>query len=311
MHCRLSFLILIALIAAAIPPASTASRQQKPQSGKPQQPPPKPRERVVIETHFVTVNVKVVDDFGRFVVGLKKEDFEIYDNEIKQEVAQFSDEDTPISVGFVYDVSGSMNGLSARAFALLRQFFDYSHNEDEYFIMAFNNKPRLVQDFTSLPEEIINRMIHIPAKGSTSLYDAVYLAAEKVKQGRHQKKALLIFSDGEENSSRYSGKELANLLKETDIQIYTVGMDQLSGGGAVLRDLSEPTGGLAGFPMGFAEAEHFYARLALLLRRQYVLGFYPTDTSKKKAWHKLHVKLNAPKQMRRLTLSYRKGYPAF
>jgi Ca-activated chloride channel family protein len=207
----------------------------------------------------------------------------------------------------VYDVSGSMNGLSQQSLSMLRAFFDYTHPEDEFFIMAFNNKPQLVQDFTSVPEEILNRVFYIPPKGSTSLYDAAYLATEKVKQGRHHKKALMIFSDGGENSSRYTSRELRNMLRETDVQIYTVGF----GNGGVLEDIVEPTGGLTGFLNSSADAEHYYARLALLLRKQYVIGFYPTDATNKAPWHKVQVKLNAPKQMGPLTLSYRKGYPAF
>src|SRR5262245_923123 len=307
MQYRLSFPVLIVLAVTVPFPVSSALQLQNAQSDKTPQSQEKQRDKVVIETKLVNVPVKVFDDFGRFVVGLTKEDFEVFDNEVKQQITHFSDEDSPVSLGFVYDISGSMNGLTGRALSLLRRFFDNSHPEDEFFILAFNNKTRLVQDFTSIPEEIVNRVFSIRAGGNTSLYDAAYVATEKVKQGRHQKKALLIFSDGEENSSRYTGKELRALLKETDVQIYTIGF----GTGGVLEDIAEPTGGLSAFPMGVYDAEHFYTRLALLLRRQYVIGFYPTDTSNKIPWHKLHVKLNAPKQMRPLTLSYRKGYPAF
>lgn len=289
-------LLLALLLAATAAPAQ--QKEQKPQ---------RPGDRVTIETRLVNLTVKVADRMGRFVVGLNKEDFEIYDNGVRQQIAFFSDEDAPVSLGLVYDVSGSMRGLSHQSLAMLRAFFEYTHKEDEFFILAFNNKPQLVQDFTSVPEEILNRVFYIPPKGSTSLYDAAYLAAEKVKQGRHHKKALVIFSDGGENSSRYTSRELRNLLKETDVQIYTVGF----GDGGVLQDIVEPTGGLTGFPTTPADAEHFYSRLALLLRKQYVIGFYPTDATNQVPWHKVQVKLNAPKQMGPLTLSYRKGYPAF
>jgi Ca-activated chloride channel homolog len=276
-------------------------------SGKRQEPEQKPGDKLVIPTHLVTVNVKVIDEMGRFVVGLSKDDFEIYDNGVRQDIAMFSDEDSPISLGFVYDVSGSMSGLTQHSLSRLRSFFDHSHSEDEFFLLTFNKKTKLEQDFTSIPENIINRAVRIPPGGSTSLYDAAYIAAEKVKKGRHQKKALLIFSDGMENSSRYTGKELRNMLKETDVQIYTIGF----GDEGALREIAEPTGGISGSPYGIDDTEHFYTRLALMLRRQYVIGFYPSDTTRTIPWHKLHIKLNAPKQMRKLTLSYRKGYPAF
>jgi Ca-activated chloride channel family protein len=191
---------------------------------------------------------------------------------------------------------------------MLRQFFENSHPEDEFCIYAFNNRVRLVQDFTSLPETILNRVFYIKSGGSTALYDAIYLAVEKVRQGRHQKKVVLIFSDGEENSSRYSSRELQNLLKENDVQIYAIGMNEYSGGGGALRFISGLTGGQAFFPDDGFAAEVTYTKLALMLRRQYVLGFYPTNTAVDTGWHKLYVRLKAPKQLGKLRLSYKDGY---
>ncbi len=304
LHRRSLLLSSIFGLAALFPAGAFLQQAEKKVDPRPQQ---KNDDKLKLRTDVVNITVKVSDTAGRFVVGLKKEEFEVYDNGVKQEISFFADEDDPISLGFVYDISGSMGGYSGLSRSLLRQFFDHSHKEDEYFIMAFSKKPTLLQDFTPAPEEVINRVVMIKPGGSTSLYDAAYLATEKVKQGRHQKKALIIFSDGQENSSRYSGKELRNLLKETDVQIYTIGF----GDGGVLKDIAEPTGGLTGFPYDYATAEHFYTRLALLLRKQYVIGFYPTDASGKESWHKLEVKVKAPHQMGRLRLSYRKGYPSF
>jgi Ca-activated chloride channel family protein len=302
---RRSLLVAVVFGLATFPPfVAYVQQPDKKTDYRPQQ---KSDDKVKIRTDVVNLTVKVSDTAGRFVMGLNKEDFEVYDNGVKQEIAFFSDEDDPISLGFVYDISGSMAGFSSQQLSMLRRFFDHSHQQDEYFIMTFNNKPKLIQDFTSSPEEIVNRVYYLPAKGSTSLYDAAYLATEKVRQGRHHKKALIIFSDGMENSSRYSGKELRNLLKETNVQIYTIGF----GDGGVLKDIAEATDGLAGFPYDYATAEHFYTRLALLLRKQYVIGFYPTDTSGKDSWHKVQVKVKAPRQMGRLILSFRKGYPSF
>lgn len=309
MHFRFSLaaLLVLCLLPGPFRAALALDQTKNKQSGQRQAPEQKPGDRLLISTHLVTINVKVIDDMGRFVVGLAKDNFEVYDNSIRQEIAMFSDEDSPISLGFVYDVSGSMRGLSQRSLSMLRSFFDQSHPDDEFFLLTFNGKTKLVQDFTTYPENIINRAVMIPPGGSTSLYDAAYLAAEKVKQGRHQKKALLIFSDGQENSSRYTGGELRKMLKETDVQIYTIGF----GTEGALRDIAEPTGGISAMPFGIDDTEHFYTRLALMLRRQYVIGFYPTDTTRSVAWHKLEVKLDAPKRMRKITLSYRKGYPAF
>jgi Ca-activated chloride channel family protein len=286
-------------------PSTALTSIQGPDS---KQGPQNPQDKIVINTKLVNLTVSVNDKLGRFVAGLSKEDFEIFDDNIKQDVAFFSDDDAPISLGIVYDVSGSMGNFSSRSLAMLRYFFDNSHTEDEFYVYAFNNRVQLVQDFTSLPEALLNRVTFIKAKGSTALFDATYAAVEKVREGRHHKKVILIFSDGEENSSRYSGRELQNLLKENDVQIYAIGMSEISSGAGTLKFIAEPTGGQALFPFDYASAEVVYTRLALMLRRQYVIGFYPSNATSGTAWHKLNVQIKAPKQLGKLKLSYKNGY---
>jgi Ca-activated chloride channel homolog len=272
------------------------------------QDPQKPQDRIVIKTNLVNLTVTVSDRLGRFVTGLSKEDFEVYDDNVKQQIAFFANEDSPVSMGIVYDVSGSMNNFSAHSVRMLRQFFENSHKEDEFFVIAFNNRTQLVHDFSSLPEEIINRVGFIRSEGSTALFDATYLATEKVRHGRHHKKVLLIFSDGEENSSRYSGRELKNLLKETDVQIYAIGMSEWGSGAPTLKFIAQPTGGQAFFPVDYGSAEFVYTRLALMLRNQYVIGFYPNNTGYDAKWHKVRLLLNAPKQLGKLNIFYKNGY---
>ncbi|HMB30083.1 MAG TPA: VWA domain-containing protein [Blastocatellia bacterium] len=286
-------------------PSTALISRQGPDS---KQAPQNPQDKIVINTKLVNLTVSVNDKLGRFVAGLTKDDFEIFDDNIKQDVAFFSDDDAPISLGIVYDVSGSMGNFSSRSLAMLRYFFDNSHKEDEFYVYAFNNRVQLVQDFTSLPEALLNRVTFIKAKGSTALFDATYAAVEKIREGRHHKKVILIFSDGEENSSRYSGRELQNLLKENDVQIYAIGMSEISNGAGTLKFIAEPTGGQALFPFDYASAEVVYTRLALMLRRQYVIGFYPSNVTSGTTWHKLNVQIKAPKQLGKLKLSYKNGY---
>jgi Ca-activated chloride channel homolog len=271
----------------------------------------KPDDKIRLSTRLVSMIVTVSDPYGRFVTGLSKEQFEVYDETVKQEIAIFSDEDAPLTLGIIYDVSGSMSDLTQRSFAALKKFFDTSHDDDEYFVVAFNDKPKLVQDFTASPNEILNKTVFIKAKGSTALYDATYLAVEKVKQGRHPKKALLILSDGLDNNSRYSGKELRSLLKEADVQIYSIGWTELLGGSGILKQLSEWSGGRAFFPYDDRMVGDIYTRIAVMLRHQYVLGFYPSDLSATNKWRNVRLKVNAPKGLGRLSLSYKKGYQSF
>src|SRR5215831_18492859 len=197
---------LTLLLATAFPaPSRILSYQDRDKSGKQSAKPgepgsqtQRPADRVKIETKLVNVPLTVSDRYGRFVTGLNKDNFEVYDDNVKQKIEHFTDEDAPISLGIIYDVSGSMSNLTSRSVQALRRFFETTHEEDEFFIVAFNDRANLLQDYTPSIDDILNRVIFIKAKGSTALYDAVYLGIEKAKQGRHPKKALLIISDGEE-----------------------------------------------------------------------------------------------------------------
>ena len=268
-------------------------------------------DKIQLQARLVSLTVTVSDSLGRFVTGLQQRHFQVFDDGVKQEIAHFSDDDAPLTLGIIYDVSGSMSDLTSRSFQALRLFFDTSHEDDEYFIIAFNNRAQLVQDFTSSPNDIMSRVIFVKAKGSTALYDGVYLGLEKAKQGRHRKKALLIISDGEENSSRYSARELREMLKESDVPVYGIGISQLYSGIGTLQSLSGWSGGMTFAPADEPQTRDIYTRIALMLRHQYVIGFYPTDASSPTDWHKVRITINGPKGLGRLSLSYRNGYRSF
>ncbi len=285
------------LISQTPPPPKEKPPESAPQS----QQNPKP---LVIKTNMVSVTVTVSDKNRRFVTGLTKEQFAVYDDKVKQDIALFATQDSPLTLGIVYDVSGSMNPLSTQSFRALKGLFEYSHTDDEYFVVSFNDRAKLIQDFTSVPENILNKAVFIKPKGSTALFDAIYLALEKVKEGRHEKKALLIISDGEENGSRYSFGELRKALRETDAQLFAIGL----GTGGTLPHITETSGGLTFFPQEYGEVGDIYTRIALMLRNQYVVGFYPNGESTTTRWHKLQIKVNAPKQLGKLTVFHRNGY---
>jgi Ca-activated chloride channel family protein len=268
-------------------------------------------DQIKLKTKLVSLTVTVADPLGRFVTGLKKENFVVHDDDVRQEIAHFGDEDAPITMGFIYDVSGSMSSLTSQSFLALRRFFDTSHEDDEYFIIAFNSKPQLVQDFTASPTEITSRVTFVKAKGSTALYDAVYLGIEKANQGRHKKRALLLISDGEENNSRYSFKELRDRLKESDVAVYSLGISRYSAGTGVLEGISNSSGGRTFLTWDEPQFRDIYTRIAIMLRHQYVIGFYPSDAERKVDWHNVRVSIQAPKGLGRLTLNYKKQYRSF
>jgi len=295
--------------------ARTPGAQEKKQSEDSQTKAPvagdQSKDQIQLKARLVSMTVTVLDPLGRFVTGLDKRNFQVFDDGVKQEITHFSDEDAPLTLGIIYDVSGSMGDLTSRSFQTLRRFFDTSHQEDEYFIIAFNNRARLVQDFTTSPSEIMSRVIFVKAKGSTALYDGVYLGIEKARQGRHQKKALLIISDGEENSSRYSGRELREMLKESDVPVYAIGISQLYAGMGTLQSLSGWSGGMTFAPADEPQTRDIYTRIALMLRHQYAIGFYPTDAASTVDWHKVRINVSAPRGLGRLSLNYKKGYRSF
>ncbi|HET9529154.1 MAG TPA: VWA domain-containing protein [Blastocatellia bacterium] len=276
-------------------------------------------QKIILDTKLVNVTVTVTDSYGRFVTGLRKEHFEVFDDKVKQQIAHFSDEDAPVSLGIVYDVSGSMKSRVARSFNSLKRFFDSSHQDDDFFLIAFNERANLVQDFTTSPDQILGRLMFVDAKKSTALYDAAYLAVEKVGQGRHSKKALLLLSDGQDNNSRYSYKELRNRIKESDVLVYAIGItdpahDSLAGmGRSILEEIARMSGGRAFFPNAYNEMEltEICTRIALELRHQYSIGFYPTDTGTDAKWHKVKVRVDPPRGIGRLSLSYKNGYQSF
>jgi Ca-activated chloride channel family protein len=278
-----------------------------------------PDDKVHLGTDLVNVTVSVTDSYGRFVTGLSRDHFEIFDDKVKQQIAHFTDDDVPVSLGIVYDVSGSMKERIGRSIRALRRFIDTSHQDDDFFLIAFNDRANLAEDFTTSGEKIASHLMFVAPRGSTALYDAAYLGVEKVTQGRHKKRALLIISDGQDNNSRYSYKELRNRVKEADVQIYAIGItdpavDSLAGyGRSVLEEMARMTGGRAFFPNAYNEPEliEICTRIALELRHQYSLAFYPTDLDRQSKWHKVQVKLNPPKGLGRLSLNYREGYESF
>ena len=279
----------------------------------------RPDDKIILDTSVVNVIVSVTDPYGRFVTGLTRDHFEVFDDKVKQQIAHFTDDDAPVSLGIVYDVSGSMKERIGRSIRALRRFIETSHDDDDFFLIGFNDRAKLVQDYTTSGDNILGHLMFVQPKGSTALYDAAYIAVEKVQQGRHSKKALLLISDGQDNNSRYTYKELRNRVKEADVQIYAIGItdpanDALSGfGRSILEEITRMTGGRAFFPNAYNEAElvEICTRIALELRHQYSVGFYPTDIQSEAKWHKVQVRVNPPRGLGRLSLMYKDGYQSF
>jgi Ca-activated chloride channel family protein len=274
---------------------------------------------IKVKTDLVTLTLTVTDLYGRYVSGLDKKAFTIIDNNQEQEITYFSDADAPISIGIVFDVSGSMSREKiAKSRRALEKFINTSHPSDEYSLISFNDRAKLLLDRTRDGEALLQKLTLIETKGNTALYDAVYLGVERVMRGTRQKKALLVISDGQDNSSRYNFSEVRRTMKESDVVIYGVGIldgrdaGSMEGiqGQAFLDELASVTGGKSFYPQTDIELDEIFERIALELRHQYSIGYTPKDFAPDGKWHKVKTKVKPPRGLPRLTVRSREGYYA-
>ncbi len=307
------------------PPAAPPSANQDAQVEivprlKPSNVVPTVRGDIRVDTTMVLINVTVTDPLNRFVTGLEKEHFRLFEDKAEQTIAQFSSEDAPLSVGLVFDTSGSMGPKLQKSRLAAAEFFKTSNPEDEFFLAAFNDRPKLQVPFTHSPEEIQNSLTFTESKGRTALLDAIYLAMNTMRKAHNPRKAILVISDGGDNSSRYTESEIKNAVREADVQIYAIGIfepmasrgrtaEELNGPG-LLSELAEQTGGRAFQVENLNELPDVAAKIGIELRNQYLLGYIPTNKERDGKYRHVQVKLVQPRGLPPLKAYYRLGYYA-
>jgi len=273
-----------------------------------------------IDTTLVLIPVTVTDPMGRFVTGLDKENFKIAEDKVDQEITQFSSEDAPLSVGVVFDTSGSMGDKLVKSRQAVAQFMRTANPQDEFFLIQFNDRPELMVPFTPATEEIQNRLTFVQSKGRTALLDGVYMAMNHMKKARNPRKAILIISDGGDNSSRYTESEVKNAVKEADVQIYAIGIfepmasrgrtpEELTGP-ALLGEITEQTGGRHFAVDNLAELPDVAAKIGIELRNEYVLGYTPKNVARDGKYRHVQVKLVKTTGLPQLKAIFRTGYYA-
>ena len=278
------------------------------------------RPDIRVDTTVVLIPVAVTDPYSRFVTGLERENFKLYEEKVEQEVTQFSSEDAPLSVGIVFDTSGSMGAKLQKSRQAVAQFLKTANPEDEFFLVQFNDRPELTVPFTPDTEEVQNRLTFVQSKGRTALFDGVYLAMHEMSKARNPRKAILIISDGGDNSSRYTESEVRNKVRETDVQIYAIGIfepggargrtpEEMSGPG-LLGEMTESTGGRHFAVDNLAELPDVAAKIGLELRNQYVLGYTPKNATRDGKYRRVQVKLVKTAGLPPLKAMYRTGYYA-
>ncbi len=310
-------LIVATLLSVALPAVmiARAARSRSPQENSAEK---KTNQTLKVDVDLVLVNATVTDQLNRYVSGLESEHFQVWEDKIEQKVAYFNAEDVPISIGIIFDVSGSMKDKIGTAREAAATFLKTGNPDDEYFLVTFANRPEVVADFTTDVTKLQSKLLLTPAKGMTAMYDSVYVGLEKLKEGTNPKKALLLITDGEDNRSRYTFQNVKDFVKEQDVQIYGIGIvdewnSQLSAGHtgrAMIEELADLTGGRAFFPDSVYELEDICTKIAVELKNQYVLGFHSANGAKDGKWRKLRVRVNPPKGIEHLNVRAKSGYYA-
>jgi Ca-activated chloride channel family protein len=270
-----------------------------------------------VDVDLVLVPVTVTDPMNRLVTGLEKENFQLFEGSSQQDIRTFSSEDAPVSLGVIFDSSGSMTSKMDRAKEAVIEFFKTANPQDEFFMITFSDEPEEVSDFTSSVDEIQNKLVFAVPRHRTALLDAIYMGVNKMRQARYPKKALLIISDGGDNHSRYTENEIKSVVKEADVMIYAIGIyDRYASaieerlGPELLGDITELSGGRAFTIDNPNDLGDVATKIGVELRNQYVLGYRPNKIVRDGKWRKIKVKLLPPKGLPPLRVYARTGYYA-
>jgi Ca-activated chloride channel family protein len=303
---------LAVLCLAAIAAAQVTIPQRKKPAPKEA---PKPSANIRVDTSLILVPCTVNDPINRPVSGLEKENFRVFDDGVEQQIAQFAMDDQPVAVGLVFDTSGSMGDKLRMSRMAAHTFFHISNPEDEFFLVEFDDAPHLRVRLTHDVGDIEDKLTFSKSHGSTALLDAIFLALHEMKNTKLTKKALLLITDGGDNHSRYSVKEVQSVVRESDTLIYSIGV---FGGGAspeetdgpwLLRKISEQTGGRL-FVAGAAELPDIAQKIGIELHNRYILAFTPQNLQRDGKLHRITVKVVPPRGLPKLHATWRTGYNA-
>src|SRR5579864_6475144 len=269
------------------------------------------------DSDLILVPATVTDPMDRLVTGLDKDNFAIYQDKVKESVQALWSDDTPVSVGIIFDVSGSMNDKVLQARQAVSEFLKTANPQDEFFLITFSDRPQLTAGFSRKIENVEDRLALTPAKGSTALLDAIYLALSTMENAHNKRKALLIISDGGDNHSRYTENEVKSMVQEADVQIFAMGLfdalpttpeEQL--GPELLSQITRITGGESFTVSNLNDLSDVATKISIALRNEYILAYKPTIKPHDGRWHKIKVKLLPPKGLPELHVSAKKGFYA-
>lgn len=272
---------------------------------------------VKVDVNLVRINAVVIDQAGRIRTDLGQTDFRVWEDKVEQHILSVDAEDVPASIGIILDVSSSMSRKISDEDKALEELLENGDSEDEYMVVKFSDRARLAQTFTRDLSRLQRSLHETIMSGMTAMYDALYLGTERVNLGHHARKALLLITDGNDNRSRYDLRQVDEFLKETNIQIYPIGImdgrsdsDETDDERYALQDLAYTSGGHAFFPNSLRELADICAKIATELKTQYVIAYKSTNASKDGEWRKIRVRLRRRAELKHLVVKARSGYYA-
>ena len=284
----------LCLLRANDPPARGRSVSPKPAP---------PSASIRVDVQAIMVPVTVTDAMDRPVHDLKKEDFHLFEDGARQEIVSLSTVDVPASVGVIFDASSSMARKLGASVDAVDQFFKTSIPGDEFLLVRFNDRPHFITGFTPDTADISGWLHATRPHGLTALNDAIYLGIQKMKAARNGRKVLLVLSDGGDNNSSYSKRQLQRLVREADVQIYSISLLE---GSSLLESISGETGGRMYRVRTAAELPNTIDKLSREIRSRYVLTYYSNPPRNDGKYRRLNVAVADPM----LRVSWRRGYYA-
>jgi Ca-activated chloride channel family protein len=269
--------------------------------------PERARATLRMDVRMVQIPVTVTDLRGAPVLGLPKTSFRVFENEIEQPITALSVSDAPVSAGIVFDSSRSMKPRLADSRAALDQFLETRGRQDEFLLVRFSDQPELLVPFTSNAADISSPLASVNARGWTALVDAICLATHQVRKGRHERKVLLVLTDGNDNNSRYSEAELVRLLREADVRVYAISLIERS---RFLQKICEESGGRIIWVRRMGDLAAAMEELSRQIRSEYLVSYIPPDLQNDGRYHRVRVEVQPPEGMAKVYPAWRHGYLA-
>lgn len=277
-----------------------------------------PKSDISVDSSLVLVPTQVTDVIGTPITDLHKGDFKIFEDGVEQPITNFAQDDAPLSIGILFDISGSMRNKIHKSTEAAAEFFKTANPQDEFFLIEFSERPKLTVPFTSDPNDVYDRIAHAKPFGRTALLDAIHMAMVEMKHARNNRKALVIVSDGGDNRSRHTEREIKNAMLESDLQVYAMGIFdpgdnpkrsvEEQNGPKLLRELADQSGGREYTVNSLNDLPAISARIGNQLRNEYLLGYTPINGDRDGKYRMIQVRVVPQAEIPDLRVYYRHGY---